>query len=253
VTGKMPVGSGTRLRGSATPCNKSEKTGTVDHEGRSSRPVTEHWELALAGCTIHPMAPRILAAVVLAVAVAPVVAQSSLTRQDADRFQAKLVRIVSFGNVTPAARTAPRSTQLSDSEVNAYLRFHAAEQIPVGIVDPMLSALGDGRVSGQAIVDLDAVRKQKQRGWMDPMGYLTGRMPLVAAGRLTTKDGIGQFELESAEISGVPIPKTVLQELLSYYSRSPEQPAGINMDAPFELPARIREIRVARGTATVVQ
>jgi hypothetical protein len=199
------------------------------------------------------MAPRILAAVVLAVAVAPVVAQPSLTRQDADRFQAKLVRIVSFGNVTPAAKAAPRSTQLTDSEVNAYLRFHAGEQIPVGIVDPTLSALGDGRVSGQAIVDLDAVRKQKQRGWMDPMGYLTGRMPLVAAGRLTTKDGIGQFEFESAEISGVPIPKTVLQELLSYYSRSPEQPAGINMDAPFELPARIREIRVARGNATVVQ
>jgi hypothetical protein len=200
------------------------------------------------------MAPRILAAVILAAAVVPVLAQSGLTRQDADRFQAKLVRIVSFGNVTTAAKaTAPRSTQLTDSEVNAYLRFHAAEQIPVGIVDPMLNALGDGRVSGQAIVDLDAVRKQKQRGWTDPMGYLTGRMPLVVAGRLTTKDGVGRFELESAEISGVSIPKTVLQELLTYYSRTPEQPAGINMDAPFELPARIREIHVARGNATVVQ
>lgn len=199
------------------------------------------------------MAPRILAAVVLAVAVAPVLAQTGLSRQDADRFQTKLVRIVTLGNTTSAAKAAPRSTQLTDSEVNSYLRFHAASQIPVGIVDPTLSALGEGRVSGQAIVDLDAVRKQKQRGWLDPMGYLTGRMPLIASGRLSTKDGVGRFEFESAEISGVPIPKTVLQELLSYYSRSDEQPAGINMDAPFELPARIREIRVARGNATVVQ
>ena len=49
------------------------------------------------------------------------------------------------------------------------------------------------------------------------------------------------------------IPKAVLQELLSYYSRTPEKPSGINMDDPFELPARIREIRVQQGTALVIQ
>ena len=91
-------------------------------------------------------------------------------------------------------------------------------------------------MSGRAVVDLDAVRKQKQRGWLDPMAYLTGRLPVTAAGRLTTKDGKGQFQLESAEVSGVTIPKSVLQELVSHYSRTPENPAGINMDEPFELP-----------------
>jgi hypothetical protein len=45
----------------------------------------------------------------------------------------------------------------------------------------------------------------------------------------------------------------VLQELLSYYSRTPENPAGIDMEAPFELPSRIREIRVGAGTSTIVQ
>jgi len=97
------------------------------------------------------------------------------------------------------------------------------------------------------------VRKQKQRGWLDPVGYLSGRLPVTAAGRLITKDGKGQFQLESAEISGVTVPKAVLQELVSYYSRTPENPAGIDMDAPFELPARIREIRVGSGSSTIVQ
>jgi hypothetical protein len=129
----------------------------------------------------------------------------------------------------------------------------AADQIPVGIVEPLLNALGEGRVSGRAVVDLDAVRKQKQRGWLDPVGYLSGRLPVTAAGRLITKDGKGQFQLESAEISGVTVPKAVLQELVSYYSRTPENPAGIDMDAPFELPARIREIRVGSGSSTIVQ
>jgi hypothetical protein len=59
--------------------------------------------------------------------------------------------------------------------------------------------------------------------------------------------------LESAEISGVTIPKSLLQELLSYYSRTPETPVGINMDEPFALPAAIREIRIGQGSAVVVQ
>jgi len=185
--------------------------------------------------------------------VAPALAQPRVTKADADRFLAKLVRIVQFGEARPARGAKPVSTPMTDSEVTSYLRFHAASQIPVGVLEPTLRAAGAGRVSGRAIVDLDAVRKQQERGWLDPLGYLTGRLPVTAAGRLTTRDGRGQFDLESAEISGVTIPKGVLQELLSYYSRTPEKPSGINMDAPFELPARIREIHVATGSATVVQ
>jgi hypothetical protein len=59
--------------------------------------------------------------------------------------------------------------------------------------------------------------------------------------------------LESAEISGIPVPKTVLQQVVSYYSRSAQNPSGVNLDDAFELPARIREIRVQPGQAIVVQ
>ena len=184
---------------------------------------------------------------------APALAQQGVTKAEADRFQAKLVRIVQFGQTRPNRGGKGISTPMTDREINSYLRFNAADQIPVGVLEPTLRAAGAGRVSGRAVVDLDAVRKQKQRGWLDPLGYLTGRLPVTAVGRLTTGDGRGQFQLESAEISGVTVPKAVLQELLSYYSRTPEKPSGIDMDAPFELPARIREIHVATGTATVVQ
>lgn len=177
-----------------------------------------------------------------------------LSRAQADRFQAKLAQIVATGNAeSAAAARKPLTTQVTDVEVNSYLRYHAEDQIPAGVVDPLIFADGDGVVSGRAMVDLDAVRKQKQRGWLDPLGYLTGRMPITARGRLTTENGTGRFYLESATISGVNVPKTVIQELLSFYSRTPEDPDGINMDEPFELPSQIREIRVARGTATIVQ
>jgi hypothetical protein len=185
--------------------------------------------------------------------LAPLAAQGRLSREDADRFQSKLTKIVAFGNTAGVKAAKPQSTPVTDAEVNSYLKYNAGTQIPTGIVDPVLNALGDGHVSGRATVDLDAVRTQKKRGWLDPLGYLTGKLPVTASGVLTTKDGKGQFVLASAEISGITVPKSVLQELLSYYSRSKENPEGLNMDAPFELPARIREIKVGTGTSTVVQ
>lgn len=189
---------------------------------------------------------------VLVILASAAIHAQSLSRQDAVRFEAKLATIQKNALV-PAKGKSARTTQVSDNEVNAYLKFLAGSQVPVGIVDPLLHAAGNGVVTGRATVDLDAVRTQKKRGWMDPLAYLMGKLPVTAAGTLTTKDGVGKFELKSAEISGVTVPKSLVQELLSYYSRTPETPAGINMDDPFTLPAAIREIKVGKGSATIVQ
>ena len=194
----------------------------------------------------------VLCTVALAAGAVDISAQARLSKQDATRFAAKLAQIEK-NSLTPRRGGAARSTQVTDTEVNAYLRYLAGSQIPVGIAEPDLRGAGNGRVTGRAVVDLDAVRTQKKRAWTDPLGYLMGRLPITAAGTLTTSNGTGRFQLESAEISGVTIPKSLLQELLSYYSRTPENPDGINMDEPFELPAGIQEIRIGQGTAVIVQ
>jgi len=197
-------------------------------------------------------AVQLIYTVAIVASAAQLVAQAKLTKQDATRFAGKLVQIQKNAE-TSRTSTALRSTQLTDGEVNSYLKFLAASEIPNGIVDPILRAAGNGRVTGQALVDLDAVRTQKKRAWTDPLGYLMGKVPVTAAGTLTTQNGVGRFTLESAHLSGVPVPKSLLQELVSYYSKSPEKPAGINMDEPFQLPAAIKEIKVGVGTAVVVQ
>ena len=81
---------------------------------------------------------------------------------------------------------------------------------------------------------------------------MTGRLPITATGRLATKEGVGTFTLETAAVSGVTIPKRCCRSCSACYSRT-DNPSGINMDDPFELPARIREIRVGKATATIVQ
>jgi hypothetical protein len=178
--------------------------------------------------------------------------QLQLTRRDADNLQKKL-DLITRHSLVRVERSAVRATTVSEQEVNAYLRYHAREELPVGLMDPYIWILGDGRLAGTAVVDLDAVRKQKERGWLDAAGYLTGRVPVRATGILKTQDGTGRFYLESAEIAGITVPKTVLQEIVSYYSRTPQQPQGVSLDAPFALPAAIREVRVDKGTAQIVQ
>jgi hypothetical protein len=173
------------------------------------------------------------------------------TRRDAALLKQKVAAITAHAD---KPTRAGRRTIVTDSEVNSYLVYEARDQIPVGVVEPSITAVGPGRLSGRAIVDLDAVRRQKApTSLLDPMNYLMGRLAVTAVGKLTTAKGVGHFELESSNVGSIPIPKVLLQEIVNYYSRTPEKPAGISLDDPFALPARIREIQVERGQAIIVQ
>jgi hypothetical protein len=195
--------------------------------------------------------PALATVAIAATATVTLPAEADLSRRDADQLKQKVAAIAQFGE-RPSQRTL--RTMLTENEVNAYLAYDATEGLPAGVVEPSVTILGTGRLSGRAVVDLDAVRKQKNPSSLfDPVRFLGGRLPITATGALITSNGVGRFQLESAAIGGLPVPKTVLQEILSYYSRTPQSPAGINLDDPFPLPARIREIRVERGQAVVVQ
>jgi hypothetical protein len=173
------------------------------------------------------------------------------SRQDATTLKQKVATITAHGE---RPTRAGRRTTVTESEVNSYLAFDAREQLPTGVVEPSIAILGAGRVSARAVVDLDAVRREKNpTSLLDPMNYLMGKVPVTATGVLRTSNGVGRIELQSAAISRLPIPKFLLQEIVSYYSRTPANPAGINLDDPFALPARIREIQVERGHAIIVQ
>ena len=207
-----------------------------------------------ASARVRPSAGRraaALAAAIVAVGLVALSADTVLTKTESDSLARKIQLITDNG---ASGRSQARLTPVSEREVNAYLRFELRDKIPAGIAEPSVSILGEGRVSATATVDLDAYKAQrKSTGWLDPTNLLMGKLPVAAEGVLQTAAGSGRFALQSASISGVPVPKAVLQELVTYYSRSPQNPQGVNLDAPFELPARILEIRVGQGSAVVVQ
>jgi hypothetical protein len=200
---------------------------------------------------MHFRFPHVAVLVALSAAVVQG-ADAKLSRQQADAFQQKIMVIAVAPRTAQAVE--PRRTPLTESELNSWFAYHAQPLMPRGVAEPKISIIGQGKVGAEAIVDLDAVAKQKASGGaLDPWSYVGGRVPVAITGILHTKDGVGRFQLESAAISGVPVPKTLLQELVAYYSRTEDHPNGINMDAPFELPAGINRIEVSQGQAVVVQ
>ncbi len=169
----------------------------------------------------------------------------------ADRMQQKLESIVRFGAIP---RLETQSTVIEEGEVNAYLEHQLRAEIPPGISTPTLRILANNRLSATATLDLTAMAASRPPGdGFDPLRLLTGSLPARVTGRLMTENGSGRFVLESAELGGIPLPRAVVSQLVSRYSVSADEPNGIDLDAPFDLPSAIREIRVEPGQVTVLQ
>jgi len=174
------------------------------------------------------------------------------SRRDADLLKQKIALIAERSSAAPSDQRL--QTTVTEQEVNAYLVYEAQDYLPAGVVSPGLTILDAGRVSGRATVDLDQIREErKPTSLLDPMRYLTGRLPVTATGVLRASNGVATFQFESAAISGVPVPKLLLQQIVGFYSRSPARPSGFSLDDPVALPARIREIQLQRGQAIVIQ
>ena len=180
-----------------------------------------------------------------AITGAMVLAADVLTPQLADVFAKKIILVQKM-----ADENSPkdRPTTFTQAETNSYLKYQAGDLLPTGLTQPELTMLGQGKVSGKAIVDLDVVRqKQSSGGWFDPTSYLTGKLLVTASGRIVTGEGKGRFELERAEVSGVTIPKSFLAQVVNYFTRTADNPRGSSIDDTFVLPAAIQRIDVEQG------
>ena len=192
------------------------------------------------------------AAVALAFA-AGLSAAPKVTAQQADAFARKLAIISAQSSLGARASTA-RRTAVSEDEVNSWFAYRAQPLLPQGMTEPQVSILGNGKLSGTATVDLEAVARSKRTGGvLNPWNLVGGRVPVSVIGVLRTQNGRGQFEVEETTVSGIPVPNSLLQELVAYYSRTTNDPDGLRLDDQFELPANIRQIEVGQGQAVVIQ
>jgi hypothetical protein len=172
------------------------------------------------------------------------------TREDSVTMRTKIDQI--YANAERSA-PSPLRTTITEPEVNAYLAYDAKANLPNGVEQPYVAILGAGRVQGRALVNLDSVKSENCCGMFNPLRLLSGRVPVSTTGILRSSAGSAVYDLESAEVSGVRVPKSLLQQVLSHYSKTPEDPDGLSLDEPFPLPARIQRIEIGTGQAVVVQ
>jgi hypothetical protein len=202
----------------------------------------------------------LLSAAAVTVAAVVTLHGAGVSRQEADSLSRKITVIAEQGSVVrPGSQgrsgpaVAQRRTMVSESELNSWFAFKAPAYLPPGVTRPTVTMLANGDMKGAAVVDLDAVAKQRRGGVLDPFSFLGGQLPVTLIGKLSTKDGLGRFEMQSGEIAGVPVPSALLEEVIAYYSRSSDASERIRLGESFALPANIRQIEVSRGQMVVVQ
>jgi hypothetical protein len=200
------------------------------------------------------MLDRLVAVVsVVALFAFSAAAQESSRAALAARACDKIDAIAAHDETSRRRRARPVLTSLSEAEINAYLDVYGPAFLPRGITDPEIRLGDNGRVRARATVDLNDVRRSRPRSWRDPLSYLTGSVEVVATGTVAADEGFGRAQLESATVAGVSIPRSVIDELLQFYTKTPERPDGFDLDTPFELPANIRGALVERETVTITQ
>ena len=194
---------------------------------------------------------RLAVALLVSLAVIPLVA-ATVSREGAEEFDQKVALIRRQADLATGA--GARRTRLTQDELNSWLMYRGDALLPTGVGQAQISMTGDGRLAGKAVVDLDAVVKRRPTGGaLDPFSFIGGKVPVSIMGILHTGDGMGRFEVQTAEMSGIPIPVAILQELMTSYSRTPVKPQGIRLDDAFPLPANVLQLEIAEGQAVVVQ
>ena len=88
--------------------------------------------------------------------------------------QTKIARVAAAAETPRPANAPPLRTTFTEREINAYLALEGPAFLPPGIAMPRGRLGDDGRVQARAVVDLDAVRRSRERSAFDPLSYLTG-------------------------------------------------------------------------------
>jgi hypothetical protein len=167
-----------------------------------------------------------------------------------ERARQKIEQILDNGS---RSSVSPRTTSLTEEELNQFLLLHMKEIMPQGLSDPHVRLIGNNILIARMVVDMNEYKRRRRGRGLGPLALLSGKVPVTARGVLQARDGQGQFTLQGSEVSGVPLPPAFVREMLTALSRSRRNPEGYDVERPFALPANIREVTIHPKEAVVLQ
>lgn len=174
----------------------------------------------------------------------PSVDQQELVKEKVDQ-------VIANGELDPVPA---KTTRFTEAELNLILNSPIAKWIPNGVGERQVRLLGKDQFSLRVIVDIDEFKRRRKRPInAGPLNFLSGKMPAVVRGDLTSSDGKGQFKLQSTEINGIPVPRALALDLLATHTKSRRHPDGFDIEKPFDLPAKIRQLQINPAELVVIQ
>lgn len=203
-----------------------------------------------------PVFGKIFGALVLGGALAMNLSCSSVetkpsTVEERERLKEKVDQVIANGELDPVPG---KTTRFSEAEFNSILTNQITEWIANGISEPQVRLLGNGRFSLRVLVDIDEFKRRRKRQQNSgPLNFFSGKMPALVRGDLITNDGKGQFKLQSTEVNGIPLPRALALELLSTHTKTRRRPEGFDIEKPFDLPAKIRQLQINPAEIVVIQ
>lgn len=142
-----------------------------------------------------------------------------------------------------------KSVLVTESELNSYLNLNPEVKMPRGLSDVVVR-LEPERIHATGILDLEKVRdKMPNLSPLSPLYWLSGQVPVLLRGRLLNADGFASVEWEDVRVANVPVPVSLLHQIVSSTTRSDDHPDGFDIRAPFPLPYSVRQVRIQPGRA----
>jgi hypothetical protein len=176
----------------------------------------------------------------------PAPPRAGLSWADSESLSRKLASI----EARQKAKTRKKETVVvTEGELNSYLNLAYGPELPRGVSD-LDARLDYERIRVTGIVDLDLVQgKVSAPSPLSPLNFLRGRVPVELAGRLVNRDGFGNIEWETVRISSIPLPITMLEQMVVSSTRNSRNPEGVDIHAPFRLPYSVDRVRLEPGRA----
>jgi hypothetical protein len=144
------------------------------------------------------------------------------------------------------------TVNVTEGELNSYLNLSLAGKLPGGLQNPEFHFDKD-RIAVTADVDFDQVRRTlPPTSAMNPLSYLGGRLGLTLKGHMETRqEGFGSFEFEQARLGPVSLPTELLAQSVASFTKTPQNPQGFDILAPFRLPYSLKHVRLQTGHAVL--
>jgi hypothetical protein len=145
--------------------------------------------------------------------------------------------------------SSEKDFRLSEVEVNAYLAERVVEQLPQG-VEGLWVRFTRGRLRGGGRVDLASLR-DRVPGALALL--LSGVVPVELTATLQAEGGTGRVDVQRVLLAGVEVPRTLLQQIVTHYSRTASRPGGVRLEDPFDLPYGVKSARIHDGEILIRQ